>query len=156
MYRFCCKSSTILFFLQQPFCSLQQPDLLQDRFNSWVVKRPTSLFKSFGSNVAKRKSKLHLPVLTYLNGVAWLLCSFLNEHFFFFFRDILYLQPILWTLFKNHVWTLRVTDLKTPFSFTHLPSHFHQCAQTHISTFRSCFRSLPQVSCSSVVERPDL
>ena len=36
------------------FRNRQQPDLLQDRFDSWVVKRATSLLSSFCSSVAKQ------------------------------------------------------------------------------------------------------
>ena len=36
------------------FCNQQQPDLWQDRFDSWVVKCTTSLFNSLCSNVVKR------------------------------------------------------------------------------------------------------
>ena len=36
------------------FRNLQQPDLLLDRFDSWVVKRATSLFSSFCSNGTKQ------------------------------------------------------------------------------------------------------
>jgi len=36
------------------FCNLQQPDLLQDRFDSWVVKCATSLFNFLFNNVAKQ------------------------------------------------------------------------------------------------------
>ena len=36
------------------FCNQQQPDLWQDRFDSWVVKCATSLFNLLCSNVVKR------------------------------------------------------------------------------------------------------
>ena len=42
-------SSTLL--SATTFCHLQQRDLLQDRFDSWVVKRATSVFNLFCSNV---------------------------------------------------------------------------------------------------------
>ena len=42
--------------------NLQQPDLLRDRFDSWVVKRATSLFHSLGSNVAKQVARFCCPV----------------------------------------------------------------------------------------------
>ena len=34
----------------QPFRNLEQPDLLQDRPNSWVLKRATTLLNSFRNN----------------------------------------------------------------------------------------------------------
>ena len=47
IYRFCCKKwRTTLYFLQQP-------DLLEDSFDSWVIKREIALFNSCWSNVAK-------------------------------------------------------------------------------------------------------
>ena len=47
IYRFCCKKwRTTLYFLQQP-------DLLEDIFDSWVIKRKIALFNSCWSNVAK-------------------------------------------------------------------------------------------------------
>ena len=50
--------------------NLQQPDLLRDRFDSWVVKRATSLFHSPGSNVAKQVARFCCPV-----GLNILWCS---------------------------------------------------------------------------------
>ena len=50
--------------------NLQQPDLLRDRFDSWVVKRATSLFHSLGSNVAKQVARFCCPV-----GLNILWCS---------------------------------------------------------------------------------
>ena len=38
-------------------CNLQRPDLLRDRVDSWVVKRATTLFNSFNSNVAKEDAR---------------------------------------------------------------------------------------------------
>ena len=35
----------------------------------WVVKRTTSLFNSFGSNVAKEVARFLLPVFPYLYGL---------------------------------------------------------------------------------------
>ena len=40
--------------------NLHQPDLLQWRFDSWVVKRLTSLFNSFCSNVLKQDAHFFL------------------------------------------------------------------------------------------------
>ena len=48
------------------FCNLQQPDLLQDRFDSWVVKCATSLFNFLFNNVAKQVAHFQ-PVLPYLD-----------------------------------------------------------------------------------------
>ena len=48
---FVTKSRTSTSTFRNNFRNLRQPDLLQDRFDSWVVKRATSLFK-FCSNVA--------------------------------------------------------------------------------------------------------
>ena len=36
--------------VNQFFCNLQQPNFLQDKSNSWVVKRATPLLNSFCSN----------------------------------------------------------------------------------------------------------
>ena len=36
------------------FCSLQQPSLLQDKVDSWVVKSAKSLFNSFCTNVVNQ------------------------------------------------------------------------------------------------------
>ena len=38
-------------------CNFQEHDLLQDKFDSWVVKRATTLFNSFNSNVAKQVAR---------------------------------------------------------------------------------------------------
>ena len=48
LYRFCCKAVELL--VTQYFRNLQQPDLLQDRPNSWVLQRATPLLNSFRSN----------------------------------------------------------------------------------------------------------
>ena len=45
---FVTKSSTSLYFLQQPSTTFQ------DRFDAWVVKRATPLLNSFCSNIAKQ------------------------------------------------------------------------------------------------------
>ena len=41
--------------------TLQKPGLLQDRFDSWEVKRTTSPFNSFNSNAAKQVACLCCP-----------------------------------------------------------------------------------------------
>ena len=41
--------------------NFSQPDLLQDRFDSRVVKRVTSLFHSFCSNVSKQVARFSCP-----------------------------------------------------------------------------------------------
>ena len=132
-------------------------ETMWNRWGKRVVKRPTSLFKSFGSNVAKEESELHLPVLTYLNGVAWLLCSFLDEHFFFFFRDTLSRPPINFVNFVQEPCLNSASHwFENIFLLYSLTITFPSLRpNTHISTFRSCFRSFPQVSCSSVVEHLD-
>ena len=48
VYRFCCKAVELL--ATQYFRNLQQPNLLQDRSNSWLVKRPRPLLSWFFSN----------------------------------------------------------------------------------------------------------
>ena len=58
---FVAKSRTSLCFLRIPFRSLKQPDLWQDRFDSWAVKRVMSLFNSFCSNVVKKVARFCCP-----------------------------------------------------------------------------------------------
>ena len=48
---------------------MQKADLLQDRFNSWVVKRTTSLFNSFCSTIANKVARF-FPVIPYLYETA--------------------------------------------------------------------------------------
>ena len=55
-----------------------------------------------------------------------------SMNIFFFFRDILYLQLILWTLFKNHFWTLRVTDFKKHLSPLFTYHYISTIAPKHI------------------------
>ena len=54
MYRFCWKKYNYSLFSATTFRNLQQPDLLQDRFDSWLVKSALSLFNSFDSNVVNQ------------------------------------------------------------------------------------------------------
>ena len=54
VYRICCKAVELL--AAQHFCNLQQPDLLQDRPNSWVVKCARPLLNSFPSNWCRKSS----------------------------------------------------------------------------------------------------
>ena len=65
MYRFCCNKWNYALISATTFRNLQQSDLLQDRFDSRVVKRATSLFSSHSSNVVKQ-FELFFPVLPYL------------------------------------------------------------------------------------------
>ena len=65
MYRFCCNKWNYALFSATTFRNLQQSDLLQDRFDSRMVKRATSLFSSHSSNVVKQ-FELFFPVLPYL------------------------------------------------------------------------------------------
>ena len=51
---FVAKSRTSLCFLHDTF---SQPDLWQDRFDSWAVKLVMSLFNSFCSNVVKQVAR---------------------------------------------------------------------------------------------------
>ena len=48
-------------FCTIPFCSLKQPDLWQDRFDSWAVKGAMSLFNSFCGNVVKQVARFCCP-----------------------------------------------------------------------------------------------
>ena len=54
MYRFCCKKQNFSLLSVTMFCNQQQPDLLQERFDLWVVKCATSPFNSLCSNIAKQ------------------------------------------------------------------------------------------------------
>ena len=53
------RRTTVILFASA-FRNLQQPGLLQDRFE-WVVKRATLLFNSFCSNVAKQVARFCRP-----------------------------------------------------------------------------------------------
>ena len=54
----------VLLQIRLLFRSLQQPDLFSEgRFDSWVVKRATSLFNSFFSNVAKQVAGFCCPFI---------------------------------------------------------------------------------------------
>ena len=52
--RFCCKKWNYSLLSAKTSRNLQQTGLLQDRFDSWVVKRATLLFDSFCSCVANQ------------------------------------------------------------------------------------------------------
>ena len=62
MYTVCCKKYNYSQLSATTFRNEQQPDLVQDRFNSCVVKRETYLWNSFWSNVAKQVTFLP-PIL---------------------------------------------------------------------------------------------
>ena len=54
----------VAWILRLLFRNLQEPDLFSEgRFDSWVVKRATSLFNSFCSNVAKQVAGFCCPFL---------------------------------------------------------------------------------------------
>ena len=54
----------VAWILRLLFRSLQEPDLFSEgRFDSWVVKRATSLFNSFFSNVAKQVEGFCCPFI---------------------------------------------------------------------------------------------
>ena len=57
-YRFCFKKKTFFCFCNN-FCNLQRPNLLKDKFDSWVLKCTKSLFGSFS---AMLQNKLHVFV----------------------------------------------------------------------------------------------
>ena len=61
MYRFWCNKWNYALISATTFRNLQQPDLLQDRFDSRVVKRATSLFSPYSSNVAKQDARFCFP-----------------------------------------------------------------------------------------------
>ena len=61
MYRICCKKYIYSLFSATNFRNLQQSDWLQDRFDSWLIKRATSLLNSVCSNVAKQVARLCRP-----------------------------------------------------------------------------------------------
>ena len=52
MSRFCCKTYNFFLLSATTFRNLQQPSLLQDKVDSWVVKRAKSPFNSFCTYVA--------------------------------------------------------------------------------------------------------
>ena len=51
--------------------NLQRPDLQQDMFHSWTVKRATSVFKSICSNVAKQVTLFSCPFYRSFSRVTW-------------------------------------------------------------------------------------
>ena len=55
------------YFFVLSFRNLQQPDLLQDRFDSWLVKCAISLFNSFYSNVVNQVARFCWPFYRPLN-----------------------------------------------------------------------------------------
>ena len=61
MYRICCKKYIYSLFSAINFRNLQEPDWLQDRIGSWLIKRATSLLNSVCSNVAKEVARLCRP-----------------------------------------------------------------------------------------------
>ena len=67
MYRFCWKKYNYSLLSATTFRNLQQPDLLQDRFDSWLVKCAISLFNSFYSNVVNQVARFCWPFYRPLN-----------------------------------------------------------------------------------------
>ena len=61
MYRICCKKYIYSLFSATNFRNLQQSDWLQDRFDSWLIKRATSLLNSVCSDAAKQVARLCRP-----------------------------------------------------------------------------------------------
>ena len=57
MYRSCCKKKNFSLLTATTLRNLQQPVLLQNRFDSWVAKSATQLFNSKSSNVAKQDAR---------------------------------------------------------------------------------------------------
>ena len=63
----------VAWILRLLFRSLQEPDLFSEgRFDSWVVKRATSLFNSFFSNVAKQVEGFCCPFIPKLKNARYL------------------------------------------------------------------------------------
>ena len=67
MYRFCWKKYNYSLLSATTFRNLQQPDLFQDRFDSWLVKCAISLFNSFYSNVVNQVARFCWPFYRRLN-----------------------------------------------------------------------------------------
>ena len=66
MYRICCKKYIYSLFSATNFRNLQQSDWLQDRFDSWLIERATSLLNSVCSNVAKQVARFCCRLTEYL------------------------------------------------------------------------------------------
>ena len=69
---FCCKKQNYSLISARTFRYLQQPDLLQDRFDSWVVKRATLLFNK--NNLHVFAAPFTVPLIN-----AALFCACLNR-----------------------------------------------------------------------------
>ena len=67
VYRFCWKKYNYSLLSATTFRNLQQPVLLQDRFDSWLVKCAISLFNSFYSNVVNQVARFCWPFYRRLN-----------------------------------------------------------------------------------------
>ena len=69
---FCCKWQNYSLISARTFRYLQQPDFLQDRFDSWVVKRATLLFNK--NNLHVFAARFTLPLIN-----AALFCACFNR-----------------------------------------------------------------------------
>ena len=63
---FLAKSRFYSLFSATNFRNLQQSDWLQDRFDSWLIKRETSLLNSVCSNAAKQVARFCCRLTQYL------------------------------------------------------------------------------------------
>ena len=66
MYRISCRKQIYSLFSATNFRNLQQSDWLQDRFDSWLIERATSLLNSVCSNVAKQVARFCCRLTQYL------------------------------------------------------------------------------------------
>ena len=67
MSRFCCKMYNFFLLSATTFRNLQQPSLLRDNVDSWVVKCAKSLFNSFCTNVANQVASCCCPLYRTFN-----------------------------------------------------------------------------------------
>ena len=67
MYRSVWKKYNYSLLSATTFRNLQQPDFLQDRFDSWLVKCAISLFNSFYSNAVNQVARFGWPFYRPLN-----------------------------------------------------------------------------------------
>ena len=104
------------------FCSLQQPSLLQDKVDSWVVKCAKSLFNSFCTNVVNQVASCYCPFYRTFNTNCILfsfIYSFIHSLFAVYTSILQRKIGIIWDKRKskvnNHHQQLKPT-LKVPLS----------------------------------------
>ena len=119
MRRFCCKTYNFFLLSATTFRNLQKPSSLQDKVDSWVVKRAKSLFNSFCTNVVNQVASCCCPFYRTFNTnyILFFIHSFIHSLFAIYTKLFLRKIGMIWDKRKskvnNHHQQLKPT-LKVP------------------------------------------